>query len=404
MIDKLDLRLPRLTQIQPAVADYIKDSRAFQYSTRRLGSKYYEFVTDLKPMGIDARLHIGLKHPGAHAGEGKLELFDTGLKSLSEITAEIESTIEGGASDLEIMRIDLCADIVGVPVEWFFDKLRVKYKRVAREIGELKTDRIGKVGIQTLYAGTRPNLLRVYDKVAEYKDQLRKEQRKAKRCGNVDGLSEFTLESLFGVSEEAVITRIESQIGGGIVPNIKSDNNKVIARIETFGKLRHLPDFNPFSNVLIENGHGGQVPTTAKGRVIEWLEQNFEISATRWVRSSSTEMQHLASALGALQKVRPVLHHPGAWLQIECVIVGRTHLVAGRVGKLQLDVFMIVTLLVKNGRSKAAESVASHAALVSHPLQRLQNCVVAHWLFRVTASRKKPFAVSREAMQDCQRL
>ena len=37
---------------------------------------------------------------------------------------------------------------------------------------------------------------------------------------------------------------------------------------------------------------------------------------TDWLRRSSMEGQYLAAALGAFQKIRPFLHHPGAWLQI----------------------------------------------------------------------------------------
>jgi hypothetical protein len=37
---------------------------------------------------------------------------------------------------------------------------------------------------------------------------------------------------------------------------------------------------------------------------------------TDWLRRSSMEGQYLAAALGPFQKIRPFLHHPGAWLQI----------------------------------------------------------------------------------------
>ncbi len=152
-IDKLDLRLPSGTQLRPAVAAFINESKDTEGSTRRINSRYYAFVSDLRPMRIDARIHVGLKHLESHTGEGKLELIDTGTKSLREITAEIMEVIDYSPVDLEIMRIDLCADMYGIPMEWFLNRARVKFKRIAREIAELKAERIGKVGIQTLTAG-----------------------------------------------------------------------------------------------------------------------------------------------------------------------------------------------------------------------------------------------------------
>ena len=61
----------------------------------------------------------------------------------------------------------------------------------------------------------------------------------------------------------------------------------------------------------------------------------------------TAKRQHLAAALGLLQKVGPVLHHLGARLQVERVVVGCADGVARRVGKLQFDVLMRVTLLMQ---------------------------------------------------------
>jgi len=178
MIDKLELRLPRLTLFCPLVREFIAESRYFPNSSRTMGSGRYEWVTDLRPIGIDALLHLSLKRKenDPHEGEHKLELLDTGKKTFSEIEAQIDSVIERSSSDLEIMRIDLCADMVGIPIQWFLSRLRVKYKRFAHEIGQLKAQRIGKQGVQTISAGKRPNMLRAYGKVAEYNEQLRKMQ------------------------------------------------------------------------------------------------------------------------------------------------------------------------------------------------------------------------------------
>lgn len=257
-MDKLELRLPRMSQFRPEVREFMIESRHFENSTRTRPSARYSWVTDLRPIGRDALLHFSLKRDerDPHAGEHKLELLDTGLKGYSKIVEEIESTIEGPTSDLETMRIDLCADMNGIPIEWFLNRLRVKFKRIAHEIGTLKAQRIGKAGIQTLSAGKRPNIFRAYDKVAEYKQQLRGLQRKRSKDADV-----LTLESEFCVSETAVITRLEQQFGG----------NRIPLAIGTFGDLPRLSEFNPFARVEILNGKASRVPTIPECGLATWL-------------------------------------------------------------------------------------------------------------------------------------
>lgn len=57
--------------------------------------------------------------------------------------------------------------------------------------------------------------------------------------------------------------------------------------------------------------------------------------------------EQLSAAQRLLQIVRPILHHFGTRLQIEGMIVGRTHGIARRVGELQFDVFMPIASLMK---------------------------------------------------------
>jgi hypothetical protein len=258
MIDKLELRLPRVAVLRPLVREFIAESRHFKNSARTMGSGRYEWVTNLRPVGIDALLHYSLKRKenDPHEGESKLELLDTGTKGYSDLVAQVEETLECPADDLDIMRIDLCADMYGVPVEWFLPRLRVRFKRIAHEFGIPKYQRIGKAGIQTISAGRRPNIVRAYDKVAECKDQLRKLQRRRSRDAD-----ELTLEREFGISETEVITRVERQFGGHRIP---SD-------IDCFGRLSRLPEFNPFTNIEICNGTGAKVPTIHECGLDAWL-------------------------------------------------------------------------------------------------------------------------------------
>jgi hypothetical protein len=258
MIDKIELRLPRVPLFRPMVREFMAESCYFKKSSRTMNSGRYEWVTNLRPVGIDALLHYSLKREenDPHEGESKLELLDTGTKGYSELVAQIEATIEGPSDDLDIMRIDLCADMHGVPVEWFLSRMHVRFKRIAHEIGIPKYQRIGKAGIQTLSAGKRPNIVRVYDKVAECEEQLRKLQRKHSRDAD-----ELTLEREFGIAENEVITRIERQFGGQRIPRA----------IESFGLLSRLPEFNPFTNIEISNGTGATLPTIPECGLDMWL-------------------------------------------------------------------------------------------------------------------------------------
>ena len=277
MIDKLELRLPALTPIRQDVREFILESRHFKNSTRTMGSGRYEWVTDLRPIGFDTLLHFGLKRQenDPHEGEHKLELLDTGKKNHSGFVAQVEGVAECAVDDLEVMRIDLCADMIGVPVQWFLGRARVKFKRIAHEVGQLKYQRIGKAGIQTLSAGKRPNIVRVYDKVAEYEEQLRRIQRK--RSKDAD---ELTLESEFGVKKGAVITRVERQFGGQRIPRA----------IDSFGLLSRLPDFNPFTNIEICNGIGARLPTISECGLDMWL--------------TGTHLRQLQNEMGQQQFVR----------------------------------------------------------------------------------------------------
>jgi hypothetical protein len=284
MIDKLELRLPALTAFRPAVREFILESRHFENSARRLGSGRYEWVTDIRPVGIDALLHFSLKRKenDPHEGEHKLELLDTGMKTYTDLVAQIEGTVECAIDDLELMRIDLCADMYGIPVEWFLDRTHVKYKRVAQEIGVPKYQRIGKAGIQILSVGKRPNMVRFYDKVAEYHDQLQRLKRKRRRDAD-----ELTLERQLGISEDAVITRVERQFGAQRLPT----------GIDCLGELYRLPEYNPFTNIEIRSGTGAGVPTISDCGLDKWLggtrlrqlqDRMGEHQFHRWLNSNSS--------------------------------------------------------------------------------------------------------------------
>jgi hypothetical protein len=108
-----------------------------------------------------------------------------------------------------------------------------------------------------------------------------------------------------------------------------------------------------------------------------------------------------------LEKVCPLPHHLGSRLQIESVVVGGADCIPGSVGELQLDVFVRAPPFVQDGGCQPAEPVSRHCALEAHPLERLQDRVVAHLLGRVKVAGEEPLAVvsqSPQQIQNFQRL
>jgi hypothetical protein len=234
MIDKLEVRVPSQTP-------YSRDFQKLYSDVRRskadpfVRSRHYLGVADLRPFGYEAILHAHCVHG---TGNHKLELIDTGRETLAEMTQEIERVFDVDSRRLEISRIDLAADIFNVPVPWFLDHVRARWKRFTADIGKIEFSRMGKLGVETFYLGKRPNCYRIYNKVAEFHYQY-------SRLKVADGDPKPAFEALYGVPEiGAVLTRVERQIGGSRLP----------AEIGTVRKLRDLAAFDPFANLEILAG------------------------------------------------------------------------------------------------------------------------------------------------------
>lgn len=280
MIDKIEVRLLSSVTFRKDIRTLI---RQMDYSTGKgfmRPSRFYAGIGDLTPLGIDGLLHYHCKKGGQ--GNHKLEMLGTGKKPFSALAAVFDAVIDGPSDDLGIMRLDLCADIPDVPVSWFHPRLRIRYKRMSHQIGPLKYEIIGKAGMETISAGRRPNVVRIYDKVAESKMQFRRMVRRtSKEADPLDFKKEF------GFGPESVLTRVERQFGGGRIPEMLS----------TFGKLCRAPQFNPFDVLEITGDTGASLPAVREcDSVTEYLagrELNRMISemglqsARRWLNKES---------------------------------------------------------------------------------------------------------------------
>jgi hypothetical protein len=228
MIDKLEVRVPASARFTP---EFESLRREWDEEFKR--SRHYLAIADLRPFGFSSILHMRSRQSRDH----KLELIDTGVMSYTDMQREIERVFEVDARTTEVMRLDLAADMQGTPVQAFVGNVRAKFKRSATDLG--RYSRTGKVGVETVYLGKRPNVFRIYNKIAECHSQYARLKRRAR------GKPIASFEKLFGYPAAGlVLTRVERQIAGGRVPT----------EISTFGKLVILPEFDPFESLEITIG------------------------------------------------------------------------------------------------------------------------------------------------------
>ena len=252
MIDKVDLRVP-------AYAPYAREFGALYQDIRNdpkgpfRPSRHYSASADLRKHGYPVVLHTHCTRD--KRGNHKLELLDTGVMTYSQMRHEINRIFDTPPGPLQVMRVDLAADVEGVPVEWFEKNLGVTFKRFTSGMGvsdpdELQFSKMGKNGIETLNFGKRPNFFRIYNKIAELKNQYASLKRAARReNGPQSVLPSF--KNVFGYPEMGLIlTRVERQIGGSRIPE----------PLSTFASLRGAADFDPFSRLVFLNA-GNTLPS-----------------------------------------------------------------------------------------------------------------------------------------------
>ena len=310
MIDKLDLRIPEFALPGPILAGPLEDLKRHPVPLFR-SSKYYQYVCDLRDQfGIDAVVHLYLRHGRPNH---KVEIIDAGEKTLPEIAGIITQLFDADPWPLKVMRTDLAADLEGVSVPWFKDHAYVNRKQFSSRIeksfeNELQFVGMGSAVAQTLYAGKRPCLIRIYNKLAEWQMQLRKVEIQNRRFNNrMVGLemseeqryygrliaptfAEYCAARGYQLHDGSVLTRIERQIGG----------NRIPPELATLGDLRYAHEFRAFSGVQIV----GSEPV-----------QNFDsppakVPVRNWLASIGYET--LKEQLGSEQLARSVVLKHGS--------------------------------------------------------------------------------------------
>lgn len=309
-IDKLEVMVP-------AHAPFTGD---FEYIHRELRrepefgpfrpSRHYRAVANLQPFGYDAILHLEQKRFGGH----KLELLETGSKTYQEMEDLQKRIFDSDPMLHRVGRVDLCADVPGVPVRWFSEHMRVEFKRwiCAHEKirSELELSRMGRGRIETIYAGKRPRCVRIYDKVSErryaYGRWCRRQIAQARQqyiqnaAHDRERIPEAPLPPIQlpelptfdqwlavespNLPPAPVLTRVECMYGGG-APE----------QLETFAHIwTNAAQFNPFQGFRVLPGCEKEPDFYAPGHQKRYKYSMQQWCAGMWLR------EHVAD-LGAAQ-------------------------------------------------------------------------------------------------------
>lgn len=270
MIDKMEVIVGRDVRFRHEINHQCRAGRHDQNF-----SKLYGTVVDLRRFHLgDAILHFQHRRYGTH----KIELLNTGKKSMTQLCSILEGIIDQNPLSHRISRLDLAVDVPDYPVQWFHTHVRVQFKQCRCVHGRLKREQefseVGKKQYETLYYGKRPSCLRIYDKVAErrceYEVWKKRETRKARQCGVENGgIPEFpSFEEWLAVDLNLVaggapqptlvemeqprqlafpvITRVENQLGGSGIRRTK------LTSIGAF--IENALEFNPFARIQIVSG------------------------------------------------------------------------------------------------------------------------------------------------------
>ncbi|HYX49379.1 MAG TPA: hypothetical protein VE843_06525 [Ktedonobacteraceae bacterium] len=256
-IDFLSIRI-----LQPWLKPNIED----QFPQLTCGTAHqpmYSKMLDLTPLGVEGTLHY--KH--LYLGHSKLQIRRVSEKPLSSIVTIISQLITVDPLAPDIMRLDVKVDVPDYPVSFFKQYISIPYKKRNQEWATIKSKSSNPKKVETLEFGARPNLYKVYDKVAERLHSYSRYLRRAKK----KGLEPQSFESLYGHPPTKVLTRIERQFG------------KVPPEVNTLVKLKNSADtWNPF--------HNNEFLTSAAYLVLENDLAIKDLIVVDWLRQKQAEV------------------------------------------------------------------------------------------------------------------
>jgi hypothetical protein len=284
VIDKADFRVSEFAPPGPALAEVFAQLRMHPIPPFR-PSRLYQFSADLRnDFDIEAIVHLYCRFGRPNH---KVEIVDAGEKTLDEMAGILAQIFSVDPWTLSMMRVDLAADIEGVPVPWFQNHALVNRKQFSSQFKksieqELEFVSMGTAVAQTIYAGKKPDFTRIYDKLAEWLRQQRKREIECNRFNRrMEGMEmseeqryygrqiaptfkDFCRANGYAYQEGNVLTRIERQIGGDRIP----------PELATLNDLRFAHEFeDPFKGLkLVSAGPILNVNSVPEGvPVRDWL-------------------------------------------------------------------------------------------------------------------------------------
>jgi hypothetical protein len=157
----------------------------------------------------------------------KVDFTDTRLLSAGDVLWRLTKFFqikEEQALSLRVARIDFAADVCGVPMEWFKRHCRVKAKRKSQSYENLKVES-SKGAVTSLVFGKRPDLYRVYNRVAEKRERG----------------ADILYAGMFSGALAPIVTRVERQCSGKAIPQQLSTLS---------GLFKHGADVDPFPGLI----------------------------------------------------------------------------------------------------------------------------------------------------------
>jgi hypothetical protein len=196
------------------------------------------------------RVHHNFRVPIAKGRRHlKIDFTDTRLLSADDLLWRLTSLFRIRREDalrFHIARIDFAADVYGVPVEWFRRHCWVKRKRKPQSYEVCKTES-SKGSVTSVVFGKRPDLYRIYDRVAE------KQERGA----------ELLYDGMFSGAPVPTVTRVERQCSGRAIP-------KDLATLG--GLFDHAAAADPFPRLVCTETKDAYVSTE------DWKPQKWLMS------------------------------------------------------------------------------------------------------------------------------
>ena len=216
--------------------------------------------------------------------------------SRTQILREVGEVFDIGVASLGVMRVDFAVDVPDLPVHWFRETVQVNHKRFRSAVtGERFYSEMGTGGIQTLYFGKRPNLIRIYDKQAEFRHQFRNILRNA-----APGF-ETTFESISPtIPPDSILTRVERQIGERVPAGIASLQQLFETGFE-YKPFENLKIIDHASNREFDSGLSFETYST-----VELLRRIAQADGMQAVKDYVSKRSH-GNARWVWRKYEPIL-------------------------------------------------------------------------------------------------